>query len=403
MVRISDLVKGSTPPPASKSDDRGDGVRLSNLSELIKWDKKAPPTKVGSDKPPDVAHDRQTEVALEKPQATTPEKPPEFVFVTPEVAPEKLSERKAAPLSDNDFSPNGKTLYFNAQMYLREVKEQLIAGRPISLEQSLVMIGQMIAKLSLVDEMYQLTLAFGYGTDMYIASPVNSMIYSFKVGMRMGYTPEKLTEICLAALHHDIGMYLIPDAIIRKNGKLTESEFAVIRKHTETGRDLFTALNHPNVARAIHEHHERENGQGYPSGLKGDEISEYAKIIGICDSYEAMTHDRPHKKAAAQYLSVLQLAGSKDMLFSPQIVKMFLDVITLYPIGSYVRLNNKAIGIVAETNPNNPLKPIVRIVVDGHGKRTIEEKLINLAESNILTITAGVSADALPVAFIDHD
>lgn len=382
MVRISDLVKGSTPPPASKSDDPVDGVRLSNLSELLKWDKKAPPTKVGPDKPPDAAPDRQTEVPLEKSPAAVPEKP---------------SEQKAAPISERGFSPDSKTLYFNAQTYLREIKEQLIAGRPITLKQPLEMIGQMIANPSLVDEMYQLTLAFGHETDMYIALPVNSMIYSFKIGMRMGYTPEKLTEICLAALHHDIGMYLLPDNIIRKGGKLTESEFAVIRKHTETGRDLFTALNYPNVGQAIHEHHERENGQGYPAGLKGDEISEYAKIIGICDSYEAMTHDRPHKKAAAQYISVLQLAGSKDMLFAPHIVKMFLEVITLYPIGSYVRLNNKAIGVVVETNPNNPLKPIVRIVVDGHGKKTLEEKLINLAETNILTIAAGVSANELPV------
>lgn len=386
MVRISDLVKNSTPPPTSKSGDRGDGVRLSNLSELIKWDKKAPPTKVGPDKPPDVAPDRQTDVSLEKSQADTPKKSP---------------EQKEAPLSDSHFFLNGKTLYFNAQTYLGEIKEQLIEGRPITLEKPLEkpleMIGWMIAEPSLVDEMYQLTLAFGHGTDMYIASPVNSMIYSFKIGMRMGYTPEKLTEICLAALHHDIGMYLIPDTIIRKDGKLTEIEFAVIIRHTEMGRDLFAALNYPNVGRAIHEHHERENGRGYPSGLKGDEISEYAKIIGICDSYEAMTHDRPHKKASAQYLSVLQLAESKDMLFTPHIVKMFLDVITLYPIGSYVRLNNKAIGVVVETNPNNPLKPIVRIVVDGHGKRATEEKLINLTENTILTIVAGVSADALPV------
>lgn len=389
MVRISDLVKGSTPPPASKSDDRDDGVRLSKLSELIKWDKKAPPKKVGPDK--------QTEDALEKPQAGTPEKPPEFVIVESEVVPEKPPEQKAATLSDTHVSPNGKTLYFNAQKYLREIRDQLISGKTISLDQPLEMIGQMIAKPSLVDEMYHLTLSFEHGTEMYIASPINSMIYSFKIGMRMGYTPEMLTEICLAALHHDIGMYLMPDAIIRKDGKLTETEFAVIKKHTETGRKLFTALHYPSVARAIHEHHERENGRGYPSGLKGDEISEYAKIIGICDSYEAMTHDRPHKKAAAQYLSVLQLAGSKDMLFAPHIVKMFLDVITLYPIGSYVRLNNKAIGVVVETNPNNPLKPIVRIVVDGHGKKATEEKLINLTENTILTIVAGVSADALPV------
>ena len=369
MVRISDLVRGTTPTPAPIIDDRADGVRLSDLAELIN-----PKTKT----PPDVS----------------PEKPPEK---SPENPPENPPEQQAPLLSDNRFTPTSKDIYLSAQDYLREVRERLLAGKQISLEQPLGMIEQIIAKPFLIDEMYQLTLAFGHGADMYIDSPVNSMIYSFKIGMRMGDTPEKLTQICLAALHHDIGMYPIPDDIIRKDGKLTESEFAVMKKHTETGRDLFTALNYPNVGRAIHEHHERENGKGYPSGLKGDEISEYAKIIGICDSYEAMTHDRPHKKAAAQYLSVLQLAGSKDLLFAPHIVKMFLDVITLYPIGSYVRLNNKAIGVVVETNPNNPLKPIVRIVVDGHGKKTMEEKLINLAENNVLTIAAGISVNELPV------
>ena len=356
MVRISDLVRGSTPAPAPAVDERADGVRLSDLAELI------------------------------NPKTKTP----------PDVSPENPPERQAPPLSDSTFSPSGKDIYLSAQDYLREVRDILLAGKQISLEKPLDIIEQLIAKPSLIDEMYHLTLEFGHGADMYIDSPVNSMIYSFKIGMRMGYTPERLTEICLAALHHDIGMYPIPDSIIRKDGKLTESEFAAMRKHAETGGDIFMALNYPNVGRAIHEHHERENGQGYPSGIKGDEISEYAKIIGICDSYEAMTHDRPHKKAAAQYLSVLQLAGSKDLLFAPHTVKLFLDVITLYPIGSYVRLNNKSIGVVVETNPNNPLKPIVRIVVDGHGKKTMEEKLINLSENNILTIAAGISASELP-------
>jgi len=398
MVRISDLVKGSTPPqPAPKSDDRGEGVRLSNLSELKGWDKKTPPKKESPDKPQDIAPGEQTDTVIEKPQGATQEKTPESAFVKSDVISEDPSLQKVAPHSNTPFSQNGKTLYFNAQKYLLELKEQLIKKRPIHLAQPLEMIEEMIAKPSLVDDMYQLTLAFDLTTDMYIASPINSMIYSFKIGTRMGYTPEMMTEICLAALHHDIGMFLIPDAIIRKNSKLTASEFALIQKHTQTGRDLFLSLNYPNVARAVHEHHERENGMGYPAGIKGDEISEYAKIIGICDSYEAMTHDRPHKKAAAQYLSVLQLAGSKDRLFAPHIVKMFIDVITFYPIGSYVRLNNKAIGLVVETNPNNPLKPIIRVLFDGHGKRTIEEKMINLMENNILTITSGVSKDALPV------
>ncbi|MHB8910154.1 MAG: HD-GYP domain-containing protein [Syntrophales bacterium] len=305
-------------------------------------------------------------------------------------------QHASSPLFDDHFSAGSRRLYLAAQDYLRELRANLLTGKEITLDRPLAIISQMITEPSLLDEMYQLTLAFQRSDDMCIASPINSMIYSSKIGIRMGYTPAKLSEICLAALHHDIGMFLIPETILKKEGRLTGSEVAIMKKHTETGRDVLTALGYPNVGRAIHEHHERENGQGYPCGLKGEQISEYAKIIGICDSYEAMTHDRPHKKAAAQYISVLQLAGSKDMLFSPHIVKIFLDEITLYPIGSYVRLNNKAIGVVVETNPGNPLKPTIQIVVDGHGRKATEKKLINLAENSILTIVAGVSADELP-------
>jgi HD-GYP domain-containing protein (c-di-GMP phosphodiesterase class II) len=415
MVRISDLVKGNTPPPVSKSDDRGGGAHLSNLSELIHWDRNASPPEAAPDERPGVAPKQppeatpgktlepapdtppvKEEAALEEPPDLASEKPPEVPSEKAiGVAHEASPERPVASRADIHLSSDSKTIYLNAQSHLRDVRERLLKGKPISLVQPLEMIRQMIAEPSLADELYQLTLALGHGKDLYIASPVNSMIYSFKIGTRMGYSPTKLTEVCLAALHHDVGMFLIPKDIIQKDGKLTESEFAVIKRHVETGRDLFTSLNYPKVSRAICEHHERQNGQGYPAGLKGDKISEYSEIIGICDSYEAMTHDRPHKKAAAQYLSVLQLAGSKDMLFAPHIVKMFLDVITLYPIGSYVRLNNKTIGIVVETNPHNLLKPVVRILVDGHGKKTMEEKLINLAENNILTIVAGVSAEEL--------
>jgi HD-GYP domain-containing protein (c-di-GMP phosphodiesterase class II) len=190
-------------------------------------------------------------------------------------------------------------------------------------------------------------------------------------------------------------MFLIPKAIIGKEGALTAADLTEIRKHTETGRDFlrFYDLDYPDLSRAVYEHHERESGQGYPLGIKGEQICEYAKIIGICDAYEAMTHHRPHRKAAAQYISVRELAGTKNMFFDPRMVKVFLDELTMYPVGSYVRLNNRAVGVVVGTNRNNPFKPTVRIVSDGQGNRISGEQLVNLADTTILNIVAGISAE----------
>jgi len=190
-------------------------------------------------------------------------------------------------------------------------------------------------------------------------------------------------------------MFLIPEQIFEKTKRLTAAELAEIQKHPGTGRDLLKTYDaiDPEISRAVYEHHERESRQGYPEGIGNGEICEYAKIIGICDSYEAMTHNRPHKKAMEQYVSVLELAGTKDMLFDPRIVKVFLDVITVYPIGCYVRLNNNAIGVVVSTNTGNPFRPVVRIVRDGQGKRPIGEQTYDLMQTSILNIVTGVKAD----------
>jgi len=363
MVRISDLIRGNTPIPKAKKEMPAQGMKY-NLRYLFQ----SAPENQASDETSDN-----------------------------HVMEEHIPERSASIESESDSfesaaSYRAEDLYQEAQNYLLEVRDKLRAGEPVNLAPSLNIIETMIEDASLVDGLYALTAEGGHDDKLDIASPVNSLIYSFKVGKRMGYSAFKLTEVCMAALHHDIGMFLIDDAISRKEGRLTEEEFAELKKHTAYGRDIMKAVDepYPTVSRAIYEHHERENGQGYPLGLMGDDICEYAKIIAICDSYEAMTHDRPYRKAGAQHKSVLEIAQAKDALFSPQIIKIFLDEITMYPVGSYVRLNNKAVGLVVETNPTNPLKPVINLIVDGHGKRVLHDKRINLAENNILNIQDAV-------------
>lgn len=358
-MRASDLVRGKISTPVSIIDESEDKVLPGNVPGQGDFNTNTPPP------------------------AISPEQPPE----------------QRITLYDTPIAPSGKNIYISAMNYLQALRERLpLLEGPLNLEVPLRMVEQMIAEPSLVDEMYQFTLAFGHSDNFDISSPVNNMIYCFKIGVRMGYSSFSLTEICLAALHHDIGMYLLPEAIVNKAGKLTPSELTELRKHTATGRDLLRSYDtaYPNLSRAVYEHHERENGQGYPLGIKGEEICECAKIIGICDSYEAMTHDRPHRKASAQYISVLELAETKNLFFSSYIVKIFIDEFTLYPIGSYVSLNNKAIGVVVGTNRSNPFKPTVRIVSDGQGNRILDERLINLADTAILNIVAGISAEEVP-------
>lgn len=268
----------------------------------------------------------------------------------------------------------------------------------IELDPAISLINKIANSAELLFSIHPLTLKFGNEGDYNIFQPVHTMIYALKIGLRLNYPSSKLIELGLATLLQNIGMFLVPDSIINKTGNLTNAEIGVIKKHPEMGRDILLPYqnDYPWLLETIYEHHERENGQGYPRGLKGDEIGEYAKVIGICDSYEAMTHNRPHKKALMQFNSVRQLIESKDLLFSPQILKVFLEEMSIYPIGSYVKLNNGAIGRVCRTNRSLPMKPVINLIFDGRGKKVDTGEVIDMAQNYVLNVVDVVAEEDLP-------
>jgi len=319
------------------------------------------------------------------------------------------SERKLFPQSsDRSLAPDSESalpahegaamrkIYLAAKEYMAMVRRRVQAREGFPLEKALVYINNIMnCSEDVTSQIYQLTVDYEREDDYYLSSPVNVMVYGLKVAQGMGYEKTGLIEFGLAALLHDVGMFMIPDTILNKEGKLTEEEMDMIRRHPETAVEILSAHrdSYPKMIRAIYEHQERANGQGYPQGLKGGDICDYAQIIGICDSYEAMTHHRPHKKPLLQTESIKELIGSRSNLFDPRVIKAFLDEISIYPVGSYVRLNNRNIGRVVVTNRGNPMKPVLKLMSDEKGKRIDPARIIDLRNYPILNIERSVSPE----------
>lgn len=213
---------------------------------------------------------------------------------------------------------------------------------------------------------------------------VNVCILSTITGLQLGYDIAKLKNLALGALLHDAGKALVPLELLNKPGRLTDEEMTVMRKHSEIGFDILRAQLAQVPLPAAHvafQHHEKMDGSGYPRGLKGEAIHEYAKIAAIADVYDALTADRPYRErmpAHEAYELVVALANSH---FDTNILTTFLSNVAVYPIGSFISLNTGQIGIVTNVIPKLPTRPTVRIITDADGKHLSNPYEIDLTEN----------------------
>lgn len=148
-----------------------------------------------------------------------------------------------------------------------------------------------------------------------------------RLGSKLKLSDAQLNEISVLALLHDIGKVAIPETIINKPGPLTDAERETIEKHPEIGyRIAAAAPDLAFVARGIHAHHERWDGAGYPSGLQGEEIPLSARVVAIADAFEAMTSDRPYRKALSVQTALGEIRACKGTQFDPHIAEKFVDM-----------------------------------------------------------------------------
>ena len=136
-----------------------------------------------------------------------------------------------------------------------------------------------------------------------------------KVAAELGMSPDEIRVVRYAGVLHDIGKWNVPDSILDKPGELNEGEWEIVRRHPEMGADLLARIpGFGRVCAAVAAHHERLDGRGYPAGLMGSDIPTEARLISVADAYDAMTNDRPYRRALSHVRAIEQLdcgAGSQ--------------------------------------------------------------------------------------------
>jgi HD-GYP domain-containing protein (c-di-GMP phosphodiesterase class II) len=216
-------------------------------------------------------------------------------------------------------------------------------------------------------------------------SSINSAILAAMIAQELLLPPHKVMQIITGALLHDIGMLRLPKEILSKRGGLSQEEVQVMHTHTLYAYRLISKeLNYPDsVGFVVLQHHERWDGQGYPSGTAGENIDIGARILSVADAFEAMVSKKPYRNSMVGYEAMKALMSDNQSRFDPAVLKAFIAIMGIYPIGSIVVLNDGAIARVVEVQTGAPLRPKVQVLINSSGQKEQNGAVINLvAEKN---------------------
>jgi HD-GYP domain-containing protein (c-di-GMP phosphodiesterase class II) len=275
-------------------------------------------------------------------------------------------------------------LYSETVSLVKEIYDWVKAGKEITeenLKDIIVYVGKFVDQQCLDNDNILSLINLPTENDFIYKHVVNVGIICIDLGCGLGYDKAKLIELGSIAIVHDMGMTKFHDLYNRPH-QFNEKEFAEIKNHCKIGAEILGKFKdkYKRMVSVVYQEHERLDGSGYPLGLKEEAIDEYAKIIGLADMYEALTHLRPYRSetSPAKVLDILLLNRNG---FWRKIMKVLIErLASPFPVGSNIKLSSGEKGKVIKRNLACPLRPVVEIVSEADEEKLAETRTIDLAK-----------------------
>ena len=364
MVRMSDLVRGvvreAPPRPAERAPE--------TAAEAVPAAAPAPP------------------VATPRPR---PEPPP----MPPNIAPPlRVREEPVVPTGPIEDS---EALLGELQDLLLEVRNLIGTSGGFPWPRLEDLIDRAVTSLERSPDLFWVANnpAAPPGVDYLAFHQARVAVMAIRIGVNVGYDHRRLHALGLAGCLIDVGLWQMPDTLLRRLDSLAGEELAAYRGHPRVSAEIIRRWAPPDehIIQAVLEHHEREQGQGFPQGLAAAAMNPDAKILGLADTYTSLTLPPSARPRLRPHEAVREIVKSRHESFPSALIKALLSEISVFPPGTVVRLNTEEIGRVVAVNRNHPLRPRIEVVADSRGNRLQTPKVIDLSESPFLYVTGPVS------------
>lgn len=242
-----------------------------------------------------------------------------------------------------------------------------------------------------------------FSNNQLIQHSVLTAWYAIDIGRALSLSRPRLQELFMATLLMDTGMFLLDPGLLFKEQSFTEEERNKVRTHPLTGYQALLHQGHVKSALAdvAVQHHENFDGKGYPRGLKGKQITDYARIATIADCFTAMTEPRPHRESMMPYEAMKTMLSTDTSKFDPVLLRLFVGLQSVYPVGSLVELSTQQIGLIIQAHASKPMRPVIRILRD-EGRALDKITFIDLKSSPGIYIVRAVSNKEARISLLDE-
>ncbi|MBD3167092.1 hypothetical protein GF324_10865 [bacterium] len=347
----------------------------------------------GSGKPADGEKDEYAFPGAPRPRNTAPS---EQQRTPPETKPEGQPATETATTPSDQATGRKKTIYHDAIEAVEELYETVRREEPFDLSDVESHAEIFIDSLQKDDYLFLLALSSRFAVASMAQQSVTTCIVAVKVGIGLKLSRDKLHELALTAMINQIGMVRVPQDILRKKGQLSAGEYEVIKQHPLHAQRVLEPFRdeYPFLAEALVQEHERWNGNGYPFGLKENEIHEFAQIIGLADTFVALTHRRHYRDNFIAYKAMQSIIARRNVDFSARMIKALIDVISIFPVHSLVKLNDGRVAKVLETNKQYPVRPVIEIIRDIRGNEIENPERVDLSREPMIYIVSPVLDEA---------
>lgn len=295
--------------------------------------------------------------------------------------------KKVSEEGDGDIRKVVRKTYFNAVSFSKGVINKIKSGEKVSLKKAKRVVETMV-DLLLEEESLLLGMTAIKDYDEYTYHhSVNVSVLSVALGQKLGLSRKALTELGLVALFHDIGKMEIPEEILNKPSSFTDDEWKIVRKHPYWGAKAALKLkgfDPSSIKSAIvaFEHHLNFDFSGYPAVRERGEIDFFSRIVTIADQYDAMTSARVYSRTPLKPDKALSVMVDRaGRMIDPVLLKVFINMVGVYPIGTLVFLDTREMGLVYEANPLYPDRPRVLVIIDGTGNK-VDTYVVDLTEQD---------------------